>query len=1107
MKKQAIHQFAPSAHKGDGITNGMFYLRKILRELGFVSDIYAENFEKELRGEVRYYTEINKKDSNQILVIHYSIYYDFESWIDALPCRKIMIYHNITPYTFFQEGTLLYEMCKKGIEYLPKLASKVDAAIGDSKLNTEELLQNGFSDAKVIPVLMDLESIESARWNKKLFDKNVSTFNIIFVGRIARNKAQHDLIEVANVYKDMGDDFRMYIIGGESDPAYKIELQNRIQEYGLEENVFLTGKVSNEDLYAYYRSANLFLCMSEHEGFGIPLIESMLFHLPVMAYNSSNIKSTLNKGGILFDEKEPKQIASLIEILRQNPAFRTEILRTQKKAIQIYRHDNIVAKLVSFLNDFGVTCTYKPKKRQKQPLFQFEGPFDSSYSLAMLNRHSALAFEKKYPLEVALYSTEGYGDFEPNERFLKEHPSIKKMYEKSQKALPCKVVFRNLYPPRVTGMKGEINLLNAYGWEESAFPRKYVQSFNENLNGITVMSEYVKKVLINNGVRVPIAVVGLGAEHILDVTPKPMRLSTSKRFKFLHISSCFPRKGVDVLLEAYSEAFSIEDDVTLIIKTFPNPHNDIASQIERLQAQNPQAPEIILINEDLQDEHIAWLYKTCDALVAPSRGEGFGLPMAEAMLFNLPVITTAYGGQSDFCTQESAWLIDYSFQRAKTHMNLFDSYWVEPDKEDLKRLLVEQTTLTKEQKEQKTNFAHSLIAKEFTWKRYQERSEAFIGYLDDLAVFDLNMKKLAWISSYNTKCGIATYSDFLLLHFDLERIAVTKFANYADEIVEESKEEGVVRCWGDRFDQNNDLLIENIVKGGFTHALLNFNFGFFSMKNLQKIIDELSKNGIELTIIFHSVADVTIKGLEASLSWIKESLKKPKHLLVHNIEDLNFLKKLDLNNIDLFPHGVQNRIERVQPKNASLRTLSSYGFLLPHKGILELIEAFALLHKKFSYLRLELVNALYPAPESKNYYELCKQKVQELGLGEKVVFHTEFLSDEESFALLDASDLIVMPYRKTNESASGAIRYAVSTLLPVLCTKEPIFNDVADIVHFMEDSTPQGIANAIERLIHDKELLYTHTQKQKEWIEEHDWKLLSQRLSNILFYSHLNPEF
>ena len=1097
MKKISIHQFSPSAVRGDGIGNGMFYLQKILLDLGFISNIYAENIESSLKGEVISYKKIDKKDNTQILLIHYSIYYDFSQWIDKLDMRKIMIYHNITPYQFFKKGTILYKLCKKGIEYLPELSNRVEGAIGDSNLNSKELIEHNFKNVKTIPLLIDTKKILSSKWDSKLFDKIADDFNIIFIGRVAKNKAQHDLIEIANIYRKISDSFKLYIIGGVTDSHYKDELESLILRYGLEKHIVLTGKVSDEQLFAYYRGANLFLCMSEHEGFGIPLIESMLFNLPIIAYNSSNIKDTLNGGAILFNKKSYSDIAATIHLIRTNRAFRRAVIQTQIEAKERYSHKNIVKDLVEYLKSIGVTPPkeYKVVEKSKRVKYQFEGPYDSSYSLAILNRYSALAFNKKYPNQVSLFATEGGGDYTPDSKFLSQNPEVQKIANLSKKYIDAKVVFRNLYPPRVAQMSGELNILNSYGWEESSFPLEYVNSFNENLDGITVMSHYVKEVLSQAGVKRPIEVVGLGVEHILEAKPKEVELNTTKGFKFLHISSCFPRKGVDILLQAYIEQFSNLDDVTLIIKTFPNPHNRIEDEVKRIK-QNSNSPEIILINQELSDGEIAWLYKNSNALVAPSRGEGFGLPMAEAMLFRLPVITTAFGGQIDFCKQDNSWLIDYSFAKAKTHLNLFNSYWVEPNIDHLKEILGEITLLSKDKIAEKSQRAYSLISNHFRWEDYRAKTEKFIAKLENEEVFSSQKINLAWVSSYNTKCGIATYSEFLLSKLS-SKYSVNIFANYSNSPICDSKEKNIIRCWENRFDKDNTHLIENIITSNSKRVVINFNFGFFSTKNLKEIIDRLTLANIKIVIIFHSVADITIEGLEASLKDIRDSLKKVYRLLLHTIDDLNFFKSMDLTNISLLPHGVTNRDKDIV-KNREIKTISSYGFLLPHKGILELIEAFALLKRDFSHLKLLLVNAIYPIPKSKEYYEKIYQIAKELRVLDSIEFQTDFLEDKQSFKLLDSSDLIVMPYRQTNESASGAIRYALSTLNPILCTPQPIFNDVADIVHFTDDFSVKSIADSIKYLIKNPKSLYSKLDKQQSWIREHDWSNIVKRLEYFI---------
>ncbi|OHE10576.1 MAG: group 1 glycosyl transferase [Sulfurimonas sp. RIFOXYD12_FULL_33_39] len=1098
MSKIALHQFSPSAHVGDGITNGMVYLQKILQELGFISYIYAQDYDKELEGKVLSYKKIDNKNKNQILFVHYSIYYDFSLWLDKLDIQKHMIYHNITPAEFFKDNPFLYDMCKKGREILPELKNKFVGYISDSALNSSELTELGYEYVRTIPLLIDLDKKTSNKWDNNYFDKISKDFNIIFVGRVAPNKAQHDLIEVTKYYKTYNLDFKLYIIGGATDVSYEASLKKKILENELTQNVILTGKISDEKLYAHYRAADVFLCMSEHEGFGIPLVEAMLFGVPVIAFNSSNIKSTLNGGGILFNEKNHDYIAAAINLIRDNRAFRRSILKSQQEAIKIYMHENILKMLIKYLLDFDITSDYKLTQTKINPYYQIEGPFDSSYSLSILNREMAKALEKIEPDSVSLFSTEGYGDFEPDKTFLKEYPFYEKLSKRGKKAQRTEVVLRNLYPPRVYDAKGLINLMNSYGWEESSFPKEYLHDFNTYLDALPVMSAYVKKVMIDNGLSIPVFVVGVGVDHLLDISEKEYMLTTKKSFKFLHVSSCFPRKGIDILLKSYENAFTDKDDVCLVVKTFPNPHNDIEKLLKTHKLKNPRFPEVELINLDLNDSHIVSLYKKCDTLVAPSRGEGFGLPMAEAMLFDMPVITTGFGGQRDFCDDETAWLIDYTFSKADTHMNLFNSYWAEPSYEHLSKLLKEVYKTPKEQLSKKTQKARENILAKYKWKDCALRILDVISKIKKTPVFHDKKIKLGWISTYNTRCGIATYTEFLLEHFDKDIFDIKIFANHSHDIVDNEKEPKFIRCWRDRNDNDIDALKEHVLQNNIESIVINFNFAFFSMKNLQELLEYLYESDIRTLVIFHSIKDVKIKGLESSLGWIKETLRKADRLMVHNIEDLNILKSFDIvDNVTLFPHGVQKRTNEINYTKEN-KVIASYGFMLPHKGIKELIEAFSIVKRKYKNIELLLVNAIYPNPVSDDYAHECKELVKKLSLSKNVTMINDFLSDDDSFSYLDTADMLIMPYRDTQESASGAIRYALSTNKPVICTPISIFNDVCDIVHFTKDLSVKSMAQKIEELLEDEQELISKNDIQKSWIDEHDWVRISKRLQNII---------
>ena len=1116
-----IHQFHSGSAYGDAITNGMFFIQNLLRELGFRSEIYVQHIDERLRGKVKHYSEY-KSSSENILFIHHSLGHDLDDWLLSLKENLILVYHNITPEKFFPKDSSLYRYSIKGRQQLKLLKEICKAAIADSELNRQELISFGFSKDRVftIPLLFDIKRLKEHPFNKKLFDEVVKFFNVLFVGRIVENKKQDQLIDVLYFLKKLMDRSpKLILVGETTSKKYEEFVKSKVRKYNLQEDVVFTGKVTNEDLYAYYRASDVFLCLSEHEGFGVPIVESFAFDLPVIAYDSpeSNIRYTLNGGGILLKEKDPRKIAALISILSKNRALRREVIKTQREAIKSYENSYVISKFFRFLEWLGLKLNREKKEKIlesqkliKKPKVQIEGPFDSSYSLALVNREMAKALDNHFPNKVALYSTEGYGDFEPNEEFLNENPDVKRMWELGEKGVVADVVARNLYPPRVYDMKGLINIMNSYGWEESEFPKEYLKDFNRFLDALPVMSPYVKKIMIDNGISIPVFEVGIGVDHVLNVEPKEFPLKTKKKFKFLHISSGFPRKGLDVLLEAYTSAFTSKDDVVLIIKTFPNPHNNVEDLVGKYKSK-PNCPEIELINEDLPYEYIVGLYRKSDCLVQPTRGEGFGLPMAEAMLLGIPVITTAYGGQSYFCNDENSWLIDFKFTKAKTHMNLFNSYWVEPSKEHLADLM-QYIYKNRESKEveEKIKKAKETLLRKFKWSDCSQRLINVISEVENLPVF-LNKKvNVAWISTWNTRCGIASYSKFILDRFsDDLKVKIISNKVPSEEIINMKEENNVTRVWNLGAKQEIYDILTEIDKEDIDTVFIQYNFGLIDVNYLGKLIEELKLRNKNVFVTLHSVKDVNKPDFKASLKWIVKELSKVDRIFVHSLHDLNYLKDIGLiQNVALFPHGVELRNlseKRIDffKKELGLegkKIIASFGFLLPHKGIVELIEAFNLVKEHFRNLHLLLLNSLYPVPESKEYLEICRETIKRLGLEKEVTLITDFLPEDDVRHILATADVVVYPYQHTQESSSSAVRYSLSLKKPVICTPLEIFDDVSDVVFFTKDTSYRSIAERINSLLSKPEEVERKVKSIERWLECVSWDSLAERLENIIKY-------
>ena len=220
------------------------------------------------------------------------------------------------------------------------------------------------------------------------------------------------------------------------------------------------------------------------------------------------------------------------------------------------------------------------------------------------------------------------------------------------------------------------------------------------------------------------------------------------------------------------------------------------------------------------------------------------------------------------------------------------------------------------------------------------------------------------------------------------------------------------------------------------------------------------------------------------------------------------LKDLSLiNNATLFPHGILDYTPSSAKKSNKTFIVASYGFFLPHKGLLELIEAIDILKKDNISIKLKMVNAQYPIPESEKLIKEAKKLINSLNLQNNIILQTNFLSDNESLKELEEADLIIYPYQNTGESASGAVRYGIATGKIVAVSPIPIFDDVQQAVLKLPGTTPKQIAQGIKDIINEiknnTNSIQTHKQNAKKWRDAHLYSTLSDRLSNILYSLNL----
>jgi glycosyltransferase involved in cell wall biosynthesis len=336
--KTAIHQMLPDFSYGDAIGNDVLGIQKVLRGWGLDSEIYAQHVHPQLAGSARPYWEYQEVSGfNRLLIFHFSIGSEVSEFVRRLPDRKILIYHNITPPHFFRGiNPEVERRCALGLEELKLLAPHFDLALGVSEYNRQELERVGFKKTGVLPIFLDFKDYYLAPDETLKKDLTDDRITILHVGRIAPQKKIEDLIRVFYLFqKRHRPDSRLILVGTDSGMRnYGQALRQMTEELGLREKVLFAGFATFRELITYYSKARAYLCLSEHEGFCVPLMESMFFGLPVIAYLTGGIPETLGGAGIGLKEKNWEEIAECLALVIEDPSFRETIIAGQKERLK-----------------------------------------------------------------------------------------------------------------------------------------------------------------------------------------------------------------------------------------------------------------------------------------------------------------------------------------------------------------------------------------------------------------------------------------------------------------------------------------------------------------------------------------------------------------------------------------------------------------------------------------------------------------------------------------------------------------------------------------------------------------------------------------------------
>lgn len=345
-----VHQMLPALAYGDAVGNQALEFKRTLRAAGYQSEIFVEHWDPRLANECRPYQDYRRvSHADNLLLLHYSIGGAVNTFVRDLPDRVILYYHNITPAKFFyQINGQLACLLEDARRDLRAFIGRVPA-LAASPFNEQELAGLGFQVLGVVPYIFTFDQLDAglsstgaAKLKRQFARADCKIW--LYVGRLAPNKCVQDVIKAFAYYHTWIETHsRLLLVGsGEGMDAYVAELYRWVTRLNLDGAVVFAGHYGAADgLAAFYQMADVYISMSEHEGFCIPLMEAMHYALPVLAYDATGVPFTLGDAGILIRQKEFSLIAEMAHEVIDNLDLRARIQTKQRERLRAFQADRV----------------------------------------------------------------------------------------------------------------------------------------------------------------------------------------------------------------------------------------------------------------------------------------------------------------------------------------------------------------------------------------------------------------------------------------------------------------------------------------------------------------------------------------------------------------------------------------------------------------------------------------------------------------------------------------------------------------------------------------------------------------------------------------------
>ncbi len=343
MGKRVINMLPVLAY-GDAVGNDAVAMHRSLADNGYDSILCAAAHDARIKDKVISSDDIDPKEDD-IIIYHLSTGHELNKQFKKMPGKKIIRYHNITPPEYFYGyNRMALSNCVMGYKEMYSLNRSADYILADSEYNLSDLRNAGYeAPGEALPILIPFSDYEKEPDEETLNKMKDGRTNILFTGRIVPNKRQEQVIRAFYHYKKKFDeDARLIFVGNPGGmELYYDSLVDYANGLGIGEDVIFPGHIPFSAILSYYRSADLFLCMSDHEGFCVPLVESMFFDVPIVAKDTTAIPYTLGGAGVLLKDDDPIAAAEEMNRILSDDKVKEEIIKGQRERLDFFDHDRI----------------------------------------------------------------------------------------------------------------------------------------------------------------------------------------------------------------------------------------------------------------------------------------------------------------------------------------------------------------------------------------------------------------------------------------------------------------------------------------------------------------------------------------------------------------------------------------------------------------------------------------------------------------------------------------------------------------------------------------------------------------------------------------------